>query len=291
MSNTHTNREIIYSLSGKNLTVIVDGEVFPLNTDNMESKEIFDILNSDNPDKKRLKTLCNKAAAVRDYFHNNLEIRGESVFYREEKIENELTEDIVRFMKEGAPYRPMLRYLENLMDNPSMHSIRQLYSFHKHNNLQITTDGYLIAYKGVRDDYYDKHSGRIWNGPGACPPPMKRNMVLDDPDIACAAGYHAGSLEYARGWGERVMRVKINPADVVSVPYDHNNAKIRITGYRVLDEVDPDSLKNVPIYNSCDYTSCGNSCCDDIEGDEEDYSEDNNVPSWGVPYRRTRGLW
>lgn len=243
-----------YNLSGKNLTVVLDGNVYTIHTDRPEAAEIQDIINQkdpDNIDEFRLKTLLDRATAVRDYYHNEIEIKGEGIYYRGNEIKGELVDDILRYMEEGAPYRPLIRYLENLMNNLSYKSIEQLYTFHKHNNLQITEDGYLIAYKGVKDDYYDRHSGTVWNGPGGGPlEPMARNRVDDNPDVACAPGYHVGSLEYARDWGDRVMRVKVNPADVVSVPKDHDCAKVRVTFYKVMDEVDPHNIKKLSMYNN-----------------------------------------
>jgi hypothetical protein len=55
---------------------------------------------------------------------------------------------------------------------------------------------------------------------------------------------HVGSLEYVRGFacgygtegGDRIVIVKVNPADVVSVPYDCQNQKVRTCKYEVLRE-------------------------------------------------------
>jgi acyl carrier protein len=56
---------------------------------------------------------------------------------------------------------------------------------------------------------------------------------------------HVGSLEYAKGWGQRVVLVEVDPADVVSVPSECSCQKLRCCKYVVLAEYTgpmPDTL-------------------------------------------------
>jgi hypothetical protein len=63
-----------------------------------------------------------------------------------------------------------------------------------------------------------------------------RSCVCDDYRQGCSPGLHIGSLEYAKGWGPRVMVVEFDPADVVSVPDDCNCQKLRACAYKVIGE-------------------------------------------------------
>ena len=66
---------------------------------------------------------------------------------------------------------------------------------------------------------------------------MRRNGVCDDANLGCSSGFHAGSYEYAKGYasnGGNLMIVEINPADVVSVPYDCSCQKLRTSKYKVV---------------------------------------------------------
>jgi hypothetical protein len=66
---------------------------------------------------------------------------------------------------------------------------------------------------------------------------MKRNQVCDDADVGCSDGFHAGSYEYAKGYahgGGHLMRVEIDPSDVVSVPKDCDCQKLRTAKYTVV---------------------------------------------------------
>ena len=73
---------------------------------------------------------------------------------------------------------------------------------------------------------------------------QKRNEVDDIRDNVCSNGLHFCSLSYIpkyHGGTGRVMIVKINPADVVSIPSDYDNAKGRCCKYTVIGEhTDPE---------------------------------------------------
>lgn len=227
-----------YQIVGNTITCIVDGQVYTINTRRNEAEEICEILNDPNPDTDRLKLLFNRASAIESYCHNEVVVKGNQVFYEGKPIHNSVTKRILDFMSRGLPYKPLIAFLKRLMKNPSMNSVEQLYPFMEHVGLQITSEGMIIAYKGVRDNYYDCHSGTIRNMPGDSPESLRRNEVDDDPDVGCSYGYHVGSWQYAHTFGRRVMRVLVDPAEIVSVPHECANQKVRCTYYEVLDEVD-----------------------------------------------------
>jgi hypothetical protein len=91
-----------------------------------------------------------------------------------------------------------------------------------------------LAYKGVRDDYTDWYSGRFSNNIGEVLE-MNRNQVCDDANLGCSSGFHAGTHDYAKGYGDggHLMMVEISPTDVVSVPHDSDCQKLRVCKYEV----------------------------------------------------------
>jgi hypothetical protein len=72
---------------------------------------------------------------------------------------------------------------------------------------------------------------------------MPRNLVDARRDNVCSQGLHFCSKDYLDSYGtsnrdaDRCMLVKINPADVVSIPSDYNNAKGRVWTYEVVGEM------------------------------------------------------
>ena len=67
---------------------------------------------------------------------------------------------------------------------------------------------------------------------------MPRNQVNDDKNQTCSEGLHFCSQEYLGSFGgDRVMILKINPKDVVSIPSDYNRSKGRACRYEIIAEL------------------------------------------------------
>lgn len=152
---------------------------------------------------------------------------------------------IKQYAKNKIPFEPILRFVENRMENPSPEALKQLYVYLELHKLPLTKDGCFLAYKAVRRDWMDKYSGTVSNHIGA-KPNMKREAVDANADVHCSKGLHVGALAYSGpgGWywsnGDRVVICKINPRDVISVPNDHNGQKMRVCEYEVVAEYEYD---------------------------------------------------
>lgn len=163
-------------------------------------------------------------------------------------LEQAIVNKIVKMRKQGFDSTPLLKFLKNLYKNPSKVAISELYMFLEKAELPITSDGYFIAYKVIRDDYKDIHSGKFDNSVGkVCE--MPRFEVDDVRTNTCSSGLHFCSRSYLSSFGsgrmatDRCVLVKINPADVVSIPSDYDNAKGRTCRYEVVGEVTADDWR------------------------------------------------
>lgn len=161
-----------------------------------------------------------------------------TVFFKGEEIKNSVVNRIKTFIAQGLPFEPLVKFLENLLQNPSFNSRTQLYSFLEHNDIPITEDGFILSYKAVRADFYDKHSGTIKNDIGKTIK-MDRSKIDDNPNNHCSSGLHVGAIEYVQNFfhsgQDKILICKVNPRDVVSVPNDHNARKVRVCEYTVVD--------------------------------------------------------
>lgn len=143
----------------------------------------------------------------------------------------------------------LMKFWENLQQNPSHRSVEQLWRFLANSGHPITNDGHFLAYKSVRTDFRDHHSGTIENKPGTVIR-MERNKISDDPNQTCHFGLHVGSLEYVNnfgGYGSRIVIVKVNPRDVVCVPVDYSSQKMRVCEYAVVGMHSGDQLPDMSI--------------------------------------------
>lgn len=156
-------------------------------------------------------------------------------------VDNSLTNRVIDMVRAGdTGVTTLLNFLEKLMENPSRRAVNELYGFLQANDIEIADDGDFFAWKKVRNDYLDIHSGTIDNSPGANPR-VARNMVDEDSTQTCSYGLHVCSKSYLPHFGNsmnsRIVKVKVNPKDVVAVPADYNNAKMRTAGYHVIGDV------------------------------------------------------
>lgn len=151
---------------------------------------------------------------------------------------------VLALSEKGQSPNPMLRFYERLQKNPSKRSVDQLFPFLDKLNIPITKDGCFLAYKSVRDDYRDKHSGTIDNRPGTTVK-LARNLVSDDPREACHFGLHVGAVGYARTFSDKMVICKVDPEHVVCVPYDSSQEKMRVCEYKVIGNYNGDLPSDV----------------------------------------------
>jgi hypothetical protein len=271
-----TNNAVTITGTGK-IAAVVNGRPYSIASDHPNYNKIIGAIKSQ--DWTSFVTLADVTSQVKQYATTDgVEIVDGAVIYKGEAIHNTLTNRIVKFMGEGLPFQPLVRFLENLMNNPSKRAVDELYTFLEVGELPITEDGCFLAYKNVRANYMDIHSGTFSNKIGdVCE--MPRNRVCDDSELTCSAGLHFCSIAYlphfADDAGGHTMIVKINPADVVSIPKDYNNTKGRACKYEVIAEYTEDwrsKLKNNESgWDAGLYTSDG----EDYELDELDEVDEN----------------
>ena len=153
-----------------------------------------------------------------------------------EPVHGAIAQKIRELSAEGLPYDNLMKFLAKTNENPSRESTLELFDFLENQGLPITEDGCFLAYKAVRSDYKDKYSGTIDNSPGARVW-MKRNQVDDRRSRHCSKGLHCGALDYIAWYGgrdDKIVVVKVDPANVVSIPDDCHCQKCRVCDYTVL---------------------------------------------------------
>lgn len=226
---------ISYIATQNGISAVIQGVSYTITSDNPTYNQVLDALKNRESDYE-IEELFKLANAVKRYSKGNIEVvDGSTLRYKGEEINNVVVDRILRFMSEGLPVEPLIAFLERLLANPSRRSIEELYTFLEHKNLPITPEGYFLAYKGVRNDLLDVRSGKFDNSPGVTNE-MPRGKVDDDFRRGCSYGFHVGTLEYATSWGPRCVLVKVDPADVVSVPSDCGCQKLRTSRYTVVCE-------------------------------------------------------
>lgn len=238
--NTTNNIAVTITGSGK-IAAVINGKPLSISTDHPNYSSILEAIKVQ--DWNKVATLADISASVNAYVTGDVQIKDGILFFKGEAIHKTIATRIVNFMRNGLPFLPLVKFLENLMQNPSYRAVNELYDFLEAGELPITTDGHFLAYKNVRADYKDIHSGTFDNSVGkVCE--MPRHKVDEDKNVTCSSGLHFCSIKYlphfADHEGGHTMIVKINPKDVVSIPADYNNTKGRCARYEVIGEYTED---------------------------------------------------
>lgn len=149
-----------------------------------------------------------------------------------------LSARVLDFFNNNLPFEPLLKFWAKLKTNPSFNSRQMLFKFLEHNGHPITTEGNFIAYRAVRNDFLDKHTGKMDNSVGNIVE-IDRSKVDDNPNNVCSHGLHVATMSYASTFGsgdDKLLDVEVSPADVVAVPTDYNGTKMRVCRFKVVAE-------------------------------------------------------
>ncbi len=226
-----------YIISGSGtMTIVINNQSHSIGYDHPNYLRIKECLVSN--DEESIVPLLDIPQSILNYSDGDVEINNGVLFYKEEEIHNTLTERVMTMMRDGFPFKPMLKFLENILQNPSNRAVQELYSFLENKNLPITEDGCFLSYKAVNQNYTDKWTGTISNSVGETVE-MPRRKVNDNCSVGCSDGLHVGAIEYVEGYrsesdGDIIVIVKVNPQDVVSVPLDSQCQKVRCCRYEVV---------------------------------------------------------
>ena len=151
---------------------------------------------------------------------------------------------------------PLDRFLDKVEANKySDIAATDLFEFLAVNNHPLTTDGDFLAFKIVRDDLYDYHSGTVHHEVGSI-------IALDPSQVdfnrnqTCSRGLHFCSRDYLPQYGGffgsksdcALLILKISPTDVAAFPRDYKNAKGRAVQYQVLARMPNDRYHHIVEY-------------------------------------------
>ena len=222
---------------------------------------------------------------IKEFADGELKVENGSVYYYGTQLHGKVVDKLLELLESGLKLgSPFVKFVKNLLDNPSNNSVEELYDFLSYKSLPIDDDGYVIGYKGVCSDGWSKSGnthtivlqgevnerGQIMNRVGDTIE-VQRRSVDDNRQNQCSHGLHIGSFDYAKSWASdgQLLLVRFNPADAVSVPQDSECQKLRVCKYEILEEVEveDDSEIKEPYYGV--YTNGFGQ-----DNEDNDYDED-----------------
>jgi hypothetical protein len=233
-------QRIAYQYKQNGSVVLYVNGMVTIGKDDVNYNTIIAALKAGDDDAVRRSITVKKAIA--DLTDGRVEIFGSEVHVDKKPLPKAVADRILTLFRNNFNLNPVFRLLENIESNPEKFSRDELYLFLEHNSLPFTPDGCFLAYKMVRGDYFDIYTGKTIKNEIGCRPEMLRSDVDPNRHNTCSRGLHFCSFDYLdkaynMDNGQRLMVLKINPADVVSIPSDYNNSKGRTWRYEVVDEL------------------------------------------------------
>ena len=224
-----------YLIQGSNIVVVIGNKSHTISKTHITYTKVLEAIKAGDWDS--VPDIIEPKKVVLNYGQGNVSIQGETLFWKGKELNTGLSVRMIQMLQEGFPIEPMVNFMENLYSNPSHRAVTELYGFLEKSNLPITPDGHFLAYKKVREDFKDCHTGKMDNSVGQIVE-MERHEVDDNKDQTCSTGLHFCAMSYLSSFGgARTVIVKINPRDVVSIPSDYNDAKGRACRYEVIGEL------------------------------------------------------
>lgn len=230
--------------------------------------------------------VADTVAKIFEPLSERVTVANGQVFFDGDPVDNVLTKQIVRFLNEGvSEWIPLVDFFENVAANPQEHSREQLYEWLDRRDFSIAAGGMIVGYRGLRADLTSVHSGpgivngeavngHLDNTPGNTIE-MARSSVEFNPGLGCSYGLHVGTYDYAKSWSNGgLVKVLVNPRDVVSVPTDCDAAKMRVCRYVVVEEI---AAPVTSAYDDYDYDKY------DEFNDDDDTEDEDTCPVCGDP--------
>ena len=122
MYNTTTQTPAVIITGSGRIAATINGQSYTIDNEHPKYKEALDAIRSKEWD--QFVDLVNITKQVNSYLSNSgVSVVDGAVTYNGEVIHNTLTKRILAFMRDGLPYEPLIKFLENLMQNPSHRAV------------------------------------------------------------------------------------------------------------------------------------------------------------------------
>lgn len=259
-----------------NITVVVDGEMFVADDQHPLFDEIVAAAIDGDESVVDLFDTSRRAAAVLENLSDRVQVANSRVWVDQTEVDDVFADLLIDLLDEGSEdYQPYVNFLEKVYSNVSEGIRGNLSRWLKAEEFSILPNGNILGYRGLRPDHTSVHAGpgvvngvrvngHLDNSVGNVVQ-IDTDLVEVNPSEGCASGLHVGTFAYASGWSQgALVKVEVDPRHVRSVPYECDSQKMRVSQYRVLEDV---TVKTESRYADYDYDEY-----DEYDDDEDGYA-------------------
>lgn len=222
-----------YLMTSNSVVIVTDSGLIPVDRANPLFGKITKALTDRAFD--ALESLLDASKRITKYSGGQFWVKDGVVMIGESTLPEALSKRLLSLVDSGLDATPLVAFWNNLALNPSEDSKKDLYAFLEHNGIPITEDGCFIAYKRVREDFKDHHTGTLDYSVEKVVR-MRREDCDGDRRNTCSRGLHVAAFKYAHDmyYNGHLLECKVNPKDVVAVPVDYDNEKMRVCELQVV---------------------------------------------------------
>lgn len=242
---------LTYIDTGSSITVVLNNAPRVISASNFNFTKVREALADPQTTEADITKLLDAAEGIKEFSSGCIRVDHGIVYYGDREVDGAIRPKILEFLRTNRPELadPLCKFIERVYENPSYRAVNGLFEWVSKSGMPITPEGKILAWKIVRQDYFDYHSGTLDHSPGKIVE-IPRNQCDEDPDSTCSAGIHFCSYDYLPHYrngdsNRRIMMVEIDPADVVAIPRDYNTAKGRCCRMKVVGEVPIDDVRKI----------------------------------------------
>lgn len=244
-------KKVNWMITDSNITVNYDGQTHIVARTDGLADRLIKAVKEQRLDE--IPKLVSASKRIEAFSHGKFVVQDGKILINGVEAPPVLGNKIVRFSSEGLPYQPLVKFAEKLQQNPSFRAVQELFQFLEKNDHPITENGNFIAYKRVKENFKDIYTGTMDNSIGTVVT-MPRNQVNEDSMQTCSHGLHVANWDYAHtqfGSEQRetdiMLEVEVDPSDVVAIPADYDQSKMRVCKYVVLNVIDREHSSDVQL--------------------------------------------
>lgn len=232
-----------FTIGRASITVFIDGEFNTIDKSHINYEPLLEELRKEPEDRdlEAIKSMTSVIKMIEMFTTGKVTVFEDAIHYDGVAVNNYMTQRMVEIIQQGVSIEPWARFMDNVFQNPAEYARHELYEWMEKANMPITPDGCFLAFKKVRRDFTDCHTGKFDNSPGTILE-MPREKCDPVRTNHCSTGFHFCSVGYLGSFGgQRVVVVKINPKHVTSIPNDYKFTKGRTCRYEVIAELSRES--------------------------------------------------
>jgi len=232
-----------FTINRSCITILYKADVFSIDESHINYGTIRDELKKpvSERDVQKIVEWASVKRAVEIMSEGRVTVTNSEVCFDGQPVHNYMAKRMMDLLLDGFDLTPWARFMNNVYENPAKYAHDELYEWMEKAEMPLTDDGHFLAFKKVREDFTDCHTGKFDHSPGTIIE-MPREQCDPIRTNHCSTGFHFCSVGYLSQFsGQRVVIVKINPRDVTSIPNDYGYTKGRCCHYEVVAELASES--------------------------------------------------